>query len=319
MKSFSRLKDMPIALTGLALGIAGISGAWTNLTGNFTISIIGVCISSILVLIIILKYILHPKILIEELSCPVLGSVIPTLDMTLMIISSIIVKYNSFLGRSIWIGAIIIHCIFSISFMKHRMKDFQLEHMVPSWFVPPIGIVVACTTSNEMGFGKLTEILFYFGLILYIIMLPIMLYRILFGDKIANTKLPTFAVMGAPANLCLAGYLSFMDHPDYFFATSLAYLGIFTTFLVYISFVRIFYIPFSPLYASFTFPLGIGATALLKYAHYLSNINNHISQDYIHIWQGIAYIELFIASIIIIYIFIKMKIFLWQKIIKNNN
>lgn len=315
MKKSPRLQDMPIALTGLALGVAGITGAWSNLTHHYVISVIGACIASYLVAIIIVKYILYPKKFIQEISCPLLGSVIPTLDMALMIIASVIVKFAPLLGQIIWLFAVLIHGIFLFEFIRYRAKDFQLEHMVPSWFVPPIGIVVACVSGSEMGFDSLTVFLFYFGLIFYIIILPVMLYRIMFGNKITDHKLPAFAIMGAPANLCLAGYLVAFQSPDYFIATSLAYLGIFTTSLVYISFIRIFRIPFSPLYASFTFPLGIGATAILKYTDYLATLSFPF-RLYIHIWQWIGYVELSIATIIIVYVFIKMKMFVWKNIIK---
>ena len=312
MFKLSNLAKMPIALAGLALGTAGITGAWSSVIGSPIVSIIGASVSSVLVFIVVLKYILHPKLLLEELSHPTLGSVIPTLDMAIMLIAAIIVKFIPTLGITLWIIAVLLHVIFFIKFLYHRIKEFDLNHMLPSWFVPPIGIVVACVSGSEMGFSSLTTIIFYFGFFSYIVMLPIMFYRMFFGDRIEDARLPAFGVMGAPANLCLAGYLTAFTEINYYMATSLAYLGVFTTALVYISMFRVFRIKFFPLYAAYTFPLAIGSTAMIKYTFYLQNIN--LPNSVVNIWKTIANIELIIASIIILYVFINLKIFIWKSI-----
>lgn len=306
------LSKMPIALASVALGTAGITGAWAIVINNHFIGIIGACIATILLIPVIMKYILHPHVLFEEIAHPTLGSVIPTLDMAIMLIASIIERYVPILGQILWGMAVLCHIIFLISFLYHRAKDLDINHMVPTWFVPPVGIVVACVSGSEMGFPLITEILFYFGLIAYMILLPVMFYRMFFGDRIEETRLPAFGVMGAPANLCLAGYLTAFAEPNYFLATSLAHLGVFTTCLVYISMFKVFRIKFFPLYAAYTFPLGIGATAMIKYSKYLMQAETPLY--ILEIWNFIAITELLIASFVISYVFINLKLFIWKNI-----
>lgn len=313
MRIFTHLPKMPIALAGVALWTAGITGAWASVVGSSVISIIGAGVAILLILPIIFKYISHPSLFVDEISNPTLGSVIPTLDMAIMLIASVIETFATTLGRTLWLVAIALHVIFFCRFLYYRIKDFDINHMIPSWFVPPIGIVVACVSGAEMGYPLLTSILFYFGLTMYIIMLPFMFYRMFFGDKIEDSRIPSFGVMGAPANLCLAGYLTAFVEPNYYLATTLAYLGVFTTCLVYISLFRVFKIKFIPLYASYTFPLGIGATAMIKYVQLLKN-QEIIPEQIINIWQSIANIELFIASIMIFYVFVNLNIFIWKSI-----
>ncbi len=311
----TNLPKMPIALSGVALGVAGITGAWAGVLVNPTVSIIGAIIATTLITPVIFKYALHPHLFTEEISHPTLGSVIPTLDMAIMLISAVIVNYIPILGKGLWIVAAITHIFLCVRFFYIRIKDFDINHMLPSWFIPPIGIVVACVSSSEMGFGHLAEIFFYIGLWAYVIMLPLMFYRLFFGDKIEDVRLPAFGVMGAPANLCLAGYLTAFSDPNYYMATSLAYMGIFITFLVYVSMFRVFRIKFTPLFASYTFPLGIGATAMIKYTNYLKTTPT--PDNVIQVWQNIANVELLIASAVILFVFINLKIFIWKSI-KNN-
>ena len=303
-----QLSTLPVALTGLALGIAGLTGALTIVLGSY-IAFVGASISSILVFLIILKNVLHGRVFLSELAHPMLGSFIPTLAMALMVIASVLLPFIPTVAKSIWVCAIIFHCIILVQFVRFRMREFSIQHVIPSWFIPPVGLIVACVTSVGMGFPTVTLTLFYIGIIAYSILLPIMLYRIMFGDRLTEAQIPTFAIMGAPANLCLAGLLTVFPDANPNIVQALAYLGLFTTGLVYIFFIRVFQIPFSPAYSALTFPLTIGATAMIKYTAYLMNYG--ASVGVLVIWHTISYVELSIASAVIIYVFIRIVRFLY--------
>lgn len=303
-----QLATLPVALTGLALGIAGLTGALKIILGEY-IAFVGVSIASILVLMITMKNILHGRVFLSELAHPILGSFIPTLAMALMVIASTLLHFMPVFSKGIWLFAIVFHCIILVQFFRFRIQEFSMQHVIPSWFVPPVGIVVACVTSVGMGFPKITFTLFYIGIVAYGILLPIMLYRIMFGDRLTDAQIPTFAIMGAPANLCLAGLLTIFPEANIHIVQALAYLCLFTTLLVYIFFIRIFQIPFSPSYSALTFPLAIGATAMLKYSAYLKSMGIH--SDIVRIWSSVAYIELCIASAVISYVFVRIVIFLY--------
>lgn len=300
-KVIHKFRDLPVALTGLALGISGISGALSTFLGNIPVYI-GDFISLFLVIVIFIKDCLHFDQLKNELSHPTLGSFIPTLDMTLMALAGFIANYYLTLGRALWLIAIAVHIVFCFIFFYHRSKNFNLNHLIPSWFIPPVGIVVACVSGANMNFPNLTHVIFYIGFILYLIMLPIMMYRIIFIEPIDDGRLPTFAIMAAPPSLCLAGYLTVFNNPSEIIIYILLPLAIFMTILVYVSFFRILKISFNPSYASFTFPLAIGATAVLKYSNYLYLLH---SKNYT-LWHDIGIFLSIAASVIITIVFIKM-------------
>lgn len=300
-KVIHKFRDLPVALTGLALGISGISGALSTFLGNVPVYI-GDFISLFLVIVIFIKDCLHFDQLKNELSHPTLGSFIPTMDMTLMALAGFIANYYLNVGRALWLIAIAVHIVFCFIFFYHRAKNFDLNHLIPSWFIPPVGIVVACVSGANMNFPNLNHVIFYIGFILYLIMLPIMMYRIIFIEPIDDGRLPTFAIMAAPPSLCLAGYLTVFNNPSEIIIYILLPLAIFMTILVYVSFFRILKISFNPSYASFTFPLAIGATAVLKYSNYLYSLH---SKNYT-LWHDIGIFLSIAASIIITIVFIKM-------------
>ena len=308
------ISKVPTALTGLALGVAGVFNAWAIFTSNMNFTYIGSLISSILILTIITKIFHTFDDFIKDLEHPVAGSTIPTLDMSLMVISATIVHYIRPLGIALWFLAIIIHTIFACTFIYHRLNSKDHHNMVPTWFVPPVGIVVAAVSGSNMGFPLVSQTIVYIGIVLYFILFPFILYRMLFHDSLSDDRFPAFAVMGAPANLCLCGYLTAFDTYNPVLLTILVGLGLFTTFKVYLSLFRVFKIKFIPLFAAYTFPLAIGAQALLKYAQYMNSINN----KYFYIWNGIAIFELMIASLIIFWVFTNMMFFVYSNTIKKS-
>lgn len=308
-----KINKMPLALTGLALGVGGIFNAWTIFTGIKYFSYVGALISSILILTIITKIFSSFGDFLNDLEHPVAGSTIPTLDMAVMVISSSVVQFVKPLGVAMWFTAIAVHVIFAFTFLAHRINLKDLHHILPSWFVPPVGIVVAAVTGSNMGFPQVSQVIVYIGTVLYIILFPFIFYRIIFHDPLADDRFPAFAVMGAPANLCLCGYLTAFTDYNTALLNFLLALGLFTTFKVYLSLIRAFQIKFIPLFAAYTFPLAVGAQALLKYANYSKSVNG----QYFYIWNIISIFELIVASMMIIYVFVNMMFFVHNNVIKD--
>ena len=304
-----KLKRYPVALTGLALGVAGLSSALATIFGNGVLYL-GATISSCFLIAILAKNLSHPLVLLEELKHPTVSSFVPTFDMALMIIASAVVHFNPFLGKTLWLLAIALHAVCLGFFLKNRISEFSWDHMIPSWFVPPIGMVVASVAGSNMGFPLVSQYIFYIGFAFYIVMLPMMFYRVIFVNIIGDDRLPSFGIMAAPPSLCLAGYLTAFPDPNIIIVTVLIGLAFFNTCLVYMSMIRIWKIKFSPMYASYTFPLAIGATAVIKMADYLK------STEFYSLFRTIAMVELIIATIVISYIFIKMILWVYNNIHK---
>lgn len=303
-KLVDKFAQIPVALSGLAAGVAALGAVLANELYS-GINYLTVTIASLCLLLIIAKKILHPRLLWKEIAHPVLGSFLPTFDMALMVISVNVAKVLPTAGITLWYIAIAIHLIFMTGFFYYRFKEFNLNQMLPSWFVPPIGVVVACVTGGPMHAPLVTHILFYFGFSCYFMLLPVMLYRLIFGERLQDNQLPSFAVMGAPASLCLAGYLSAFADPNPYLVHFLLPIALMMTILVYISMVRINHlrIKFAPIYASFTFPLAIGANAICKYARFIG-----VDSAAGHFWHTLGMFELFVATISVSWVLVNMII-----------
>ena len=302
------LAAAPTPMAGLALGIASLGWCWEN-AGQFDgrLQLLGAAIAAALLLILTGKFLLHPRLLWQDLAHPVVGSVVPTYAMATMVVSKAIGMLNPGLGQGIWLFAVALHLIFLATFVWHRVKEFEIHHMVPSWFAPPVGIIVADVAYPGGPFAGLAEGLLWFGLLCYGLMLPLMIYRLIFSHEVPDAAKPTIAILAAPASLSLAGYLTVSEEPSLLLVAVLLGIAVLMTGIIYLAFVKLLRLPFSPGFAAFTFPLVIGATALFKVGHLLSQWPQ--AAHYAAQVNQLAYLELAVATLIVGYVALRYLMF----------
>lgn len=297
-----RLNLLPTPMAGLALAIASLGWSWENV-GNFGghAQTVGAIIGGVMLLMIALKFTFSPQGLWNDLQHPVVGSVVPTFAMGMMIVSASIGKWSPLVGDTLWMLAIVAHVAFLVSFIYHRTRDFSLTHMVPSWFVPPVGLIVADVAfSGNPVLRPVADAIMLFGLLAYAVLLPLMLYRLIFCSEVPDAAKPTIAILAAPASLSLAGYLTVNSSPSPVLVSVLLGIALLMTLVIYVSFAKLLRLPFSPGYAAFTFPMVIGATALFKTAAWLESVG--VAAHYVNQVFVIGVIELVVATLVVVYV-----------------
>ena len=313
------LAAAPTPMAGLALGIASLGWCWEN-AGHFDgrMQLLGAAIAAVLLVILTFKFLLHPRLLLQDLAHPVVGSVVPTYAMGTMVVSKALGMIAPQAGEVLWLFAVAVHLLFLATFIWHRAKEFEIHHMVPSWFVPPVGIIVADVAFPGGQFAPLANGLLWFGIICYGLMLPLMLYRLIFSHEVPDAAKPTIAILAAPASLSLAGYLTVSQEPSLLLVAVLLGIAILMTGIIYLAFIKLLRLPFSPGYAAFTFPLVIGATALFKVAHLVEGFAQ--GSHYVEQIRLLAHFELGVATVIVGYVALRyLMFFLPQRDTEMNN
>ncbi|MBY8101775.1 TDT family transporter [Vibrio fluvialis] len=298
----NKVMGAPTPMAGLALGIASLGWCWENAAdlhgvGQWT----GAALASVLLLILTVKFLCHGHLLRQDLAHPVVGSVVPTYAMATMVVSHSVGQFFPITGDALWLMAVVLHVIFLASFVYHRAKAFELHHMVPSWFVPPVGIIVADVAfSGNPALAPIAHGAMLFGMLAYAVMLPVMIYRFMFTQEVPDAAKPTMAILAAPASLSMAGYLTVTATPSPVVIALLFGIAVLMTAIIYLAFTRLLRLPFSPGYAAFTFPMVIGATALFKMAHWMDSIGM-AAQD-VHQIHALAMVELLVATVVVSYV-----------------
>lgn len=297
-----KVRGLPTPLAGLALGIASLGWCLENALplagwGQTTGAMIGLVMIGFLVL----RFTAHHDTLWADLKHPVVGSIVPTFAMCLMVVSKTAGHWMLEAGVVLWCAAVLLHLAALGIFVVNRLQEPRLELMVPSWFVPPIGIVVADVTFPEVAvLLPFAKILFWMGAAAYAVLLPLMIYRLFFLPEVPNGAKPTIAILAAPASLLLAGYLTVEKDPSLLLVALLFGIAILMTVVIYFAFWRLLRLQFSPGYAAFTFPMAIGATALYKLSNLVAGFPGAL--HYAHQIRFLAHVEVTVAAVVILYV-----------------
>lgn len=269
----SMLKKMPLPISGLMLGLAALGNLMQSYGNDFR-NLCGVLAMAIFVLLLA-KIILYTKGVAEALENPVVASVSPTFSMGMMLLATYIKPYITSLASFFWMGGFILHlaliCWFSKKFL---FKEYKIQKVFPSWFIPYVGIAVASVTAGAFGLPLLGKLSFYFALAAFVLLLPVVFKRVFVVKEIPEAALPTLAIITAPASLCLAGYMNAFENKNLLMVYGLLIFSqaLYAGVLLYLP--KIIRLPFYPSYSGLTFPLVISGISLKLVHGFLAQTGN---------------------------------------------
>lgn len=300
------IKNTPLVISGLMLGLAGLGNLIASYNQNYKI-IAGILAASIL-LLLIFKILFFKSACFKELENPLVASVCLTIPMAIMILATYILGFSQVLASFFWYTAIIFHALSILLFSIKISKNFKIEKVFPSFFIVYVGIVVASVTAPAFNNFKLGQQLFYFGFLAYLILIPIISYRVFIIKKIPTPALPTITIFTAPAGLCLAGYLSSFPEKNIALLSSLIFLSLASVIPVIIYLPKMLKNGFYPSFSAFTFPFVITGIGLKMSNFYLTNKLGLTFLTY-----PAKIIEI-IAILLVIFVFISYTNFLVKKL-----
>jgi len=269
------IKKVPIPMAGLMLGLAAV-GNLVQSYGDLYRNIFG-ALSAILLFLLIMKIFIDPKGVKESMENPVVASVSPTLSMGIMILSTYIKPYFPSLGYGIWIFGLILHAILILYFTKKYMFNFNIKKVFPGYFVVYVGIVVGSVTGPVYNQAIIGQYLFWFGFISYLVLLPVVIYRVVKVKAIPEPALPTIAIFAAPASLCLAGYINSFQNKNMVIIGFLVTLSLIMLGVVLLYMPKLLKLPFYPSYSAYTFPFVISGISIKLTNGFLANSGNGIA------------------------------------------
>ena len=297
------LKKYPVPIVGLMLGLAA-TGNIVQSYGEVYRNIFG-AISTILLILMLVKTIKYPKGVAETLENPVVASVFPTLPMAIMLLSTYLKPYAGQLAYIMWLIGISMHLILILWFTKKFVFSFKIKQVFPSWFIVYVGIVVASVTAPAFSMHSVGQVSFWFGFVTYLILLPIVIYRVLKVKEMPEPSLPTLAIFAAPASLLLAGYMNSFKVKNMTIVWFLVALSIIMYVSVIIKMFKLLRLKFYPSYSAFTFPLIISGIAMKLTNGFLNKSGQGIqSLQYLIKFQEV------IGVVIVLYVLVRYIQFL---------
>lgn len=308
----ARLQKVPTAAAGLALGLASLGWCADQLFAQHgRLQQAAALLALPLLMAVLLKFLRAPQLLLQELAHPVAGSLLPVMCMATLVQTAAWQSFNPTLASLCWWLALAGHLALLTGFIRHRMAQFALTDLVPAWFIPPIGFVVAVLTAPVSAPLWLLQLLAGAGLLAYLLMLPLMLYRLRRGTPLPLPQRPLLAILAAPGSLTLAGLLCLPVAAalPVSMLLGLSTLALLLTLKVWSQLPRLLRGSFNPAFAACTFPLVISATALLKLSAHLALQTSPLLQQ-LAAWQLLlAQLEFVVAMAVCGYVLAR---YLWQ-------
>ncbi len=264
-----KLKKFPVPVLPTFVGALTLSNVYGGL-GYTWFRYLVMIIATIVIVIYILKIIFCTSTCIEEYKQTVPCSLYAGLSMCMMILGSFYYEIGLSFGKWIWLFAICVHavhiCIFTIN---NVILKRDINTTVPSWFVTYNGIMVACVTGGAMDMKPLLKIITIYGIIIYIVLIPIMIVRLV-RVPVKTPVYHTMPVVLAPCSLCVVSLVNVYPQPNELLLNFMYFCVVASLVFILIKLPDFFSFDFMPSFAGMTFPMAIGIVATNKMAAYLT-------------------------------------------------
>lgn len=266
-----RLEKMPVPVLPTFVGALTLSNVLSGM-GYPWIRHVTMWTATIILLLYIVKIVMYPNVCKKEYETVVPCSLYAAFTMMLMILGSYYFDYVPALGKGIWAVATMIHAVHILIFTyRNVIKKRDINTFVPSWFVTYNGIMVSCVVGGAMNAAGVLKYIVYYGIIIYFIIIPIMIWRLI----TVEVKAPvyhTMAVVLAPCSLCVVSYLNVIPNPNQILLYVLYGCVLASLTFIIVKLPKFFAYSFTPGFAGLTFPMAIGIIASTKMAGYLNGI-----------------------------------------------
>jgi tellurite resistance protein len=276
--SASRLMHFPVAFFAIVMGLTGVSIAWHKAQSTFGIPVdmaggllwVASAVFALALLLYLAKLLRYPQAVLQELGNPVQLNFFPTISISLLLLSIAVLNLAPATAAVLWVLGTAIHLILTIYVMNVWMHHdhFEIHHINPAWFIPIVGNVLVPIAGVPLGYSELSWFFFSVGLVFWLVMLTIIIYRMLFHHPLPERLMPTLFILIAPpavgfiAYTRLAGLLD-SGGPDAF-ARILYYSGLFLTLLLTTQIGRFLRIQFYLSWWAYSFPLAAITIATLS-------------------------------------------------------
>lgn len=264
-----RLERMPVPVLPTFVGALTLGNVYSGM-GYVWIRHLTMWTATVVLLLYGVKLLKYPSVCKKEYETVVPCSLYAGFTMVLMLLGSYYFEYIPALGKGMLLTGLAIHAVHIMVFTyRNVIKGRNINTFVPSWFVTYNGIMVSSVVGGAMGLAPILNVVLYYGIAVYFVILPFMLWRLI-TVEVKPPVYHTMAVLLAPCSLCLVSYLNLTAVPNrvLIFVLYLCILASLT--FIIIKLPQFFAFSFVPGFAGMTFPMAIGIVATNKMTGYLN-------------------------------------------------
>ena len=259
----NRLKYFPITLFASVMGLAGLSIVLLKMahvlhfsvTWGVTLLYLVSAWFVVLNIVYAVKWIKYPEEVKVEFNHPVRMHFFPAYSICFLLFAIAFLSVNAAVSRvTWWIGAIIHLLLLLRTLYSWFHKNYKLQSFNPAWFIPVVGPILVPVAGVQVANPEISWFFFSVGIIYWIGLLSILLYRVIFHDPLPTKLVPTLFILIAPAAVGFIAYVKLTHSLDPF-SRILFYFGVFTVLMLITMVDKFTKVPFFISWWAYTFPL----------------------------------------------------------------
>lgn len=270
-----RLEHFPVALFSSVMGVAGLAIAWIKVAHLGLVpgeigSLLRWLASALYVFLLLVyaaKLVRYPAAVLAERAHPLKQNFLPAISIGLLLLAIAWAKAAP--DVACWMRGIgaALHLAFTLMAMSSWIHHthFQITHANPAWFIPVVGNILVPVVG--VGFGPVDVSWFFFsiGLVFWLVLLTMVLYRLFFHEPLPQRLTPTLFILLAPPSVGFLSYVALTDSLDAF-ARILYFTALFLALLLASNAARFFRVPFFISAWAYSFPLAAMTLATFEMA-----------------------------------------------------
>lgn len=312
----SRFEKIPVPAIATFLSLLTLSNVYGGL-GFVWFRYLCMACGTIFIICYILKIAMFPKVFLSEYNQVIPCSLYAALTMCMMILGSFYLEIGTnfgmpilgVIGKCVWFIAVALHTVHLVRFIVINMfLHRNIMTTMPSWFVTLNGYMVACVTGGAMNVRPLLIFITIYGCIIYTVMLPIMIWRLI-NVEIKPATYHTMAILLAPCSLCVVSLINVFGTPNTLVLWFMYFCALCSLVFVIIKLPDFFSFKFYPGYAGLTFPMAIGIVATQKMAGYLTETGSALAYPL----SQLAGLQIFLTSGLVFYVLVMLSRMLLMK------
>ncbi len=299
-----RLSHFPITFFAMVMGLTGLAIAWHKTQATFglpvdvatpTLALSG-ALFAVLMVLYLAKLLRHPQAVRAELNHPIHINFFPTISIGLILLAIATLPHWPGVARVLWIGGSALHLFLTLYIMGVWMHQdhFEIHHMNPSWFIPVMGNALVPIAGVPLGFVEVSWFFFSVGMLFWVMLFAIILYRVLFHHPLPERLMPTLFILVAPPAVGFIAYMQLTGALDPT-ARLLFYSGLFLTLLLATQAGRFLRIPFYLSWWAYSFPLAAMTVATLVM----------YEKTRLVAFAALAWVLLALVSLLVIYLLVR--------------
>ena len=273
------LAHLQISLFAVTMGLGGLGLAWRaadrvlgwpGAIGEAILALTALCFV-VVALLYGAKIARHRDAAIADFAHPLKMNFFAAASISLLLLADAALPYSRAAAEAIWVLGAALHLTLALSAVRCWVtRNYEIHHSSPAWFIPVAGNIVVPLAGVQLGYVEISWFFFAIGLVFWIVLFAIVLYRIIFHDQMPAKALPTLFILLTPPALGFSAYDRLVDGGLDGFGRVLFYTALFLTLFLLTMAPRFLKVPFALSWWAYTFPSAAMASACLRFHEMVS-------------------------------------------------